>query len=123
MSIILKPKKHETIYQILNECIKLAQKKSKTRSNWLGKVIHWELFRQSAGVGAREYTDCFSAEGVTSHNECPRYDTEQCDGEALGNAEYPFIAIALRSTLTGVVAPDRVLSVGQIELNCVLMLN
>ena len=39
-------------------------------------------------------------------NECPRYDTKQPDGDdtkqpagALGNAEYPFIAIAPRSTL------------------------
>ena len=37
---------------------------------------------------------------------------------ALGNAEYPFVAIAPR-----VVAPDWVLSIGQIELNGVLMLN
>ena len=42
---------------------------------------------------------------------------------ALGNAKCPFIAIALRSTLTGVVIPDRLLSMGQIELNPVLMLN
>ena len=34
----------------------------------------------------------------------------------MGKAEYPFIAIAPR-----VVAPDSVLSMGQIELNCVLM--
>ena len=32
--------------------------------------------------------------------------------------EYPFIASALRSTL----APNRVLSMGQIEINCVLMM-
>ena len=37
---------------------------------------------------------------------------------ALGNAEYPFIAIA-----PGGVAPARVLSMGQIERNCVLMVN
>ena len=38
-------------------------------------------------------------------NEYPGYDTKQSDGEVpvmlelLGNAEHPFIAIALRSTL------------------------
>ena len=78
---------------------------------------------------AVEYTHCFSAEGVrppTKKNECPRYNTKQSDVEVLimlelwGNAEYPFITITPRSTL---VAPDRVLSMGQIELNCVLMLN
>ena len=42
---------------------------------------------------------------------------------ALGNAEYSFIAIAPWSTSAGVVIPDRVLSMGQIELNCELMLN
>ena len=42
---------------------------------------------------------------------------------ALGMAEYPFIAIAPGSTLVRVETPDRVLSVGQIELNCVRMLN
>ena len=31
--------------------------------------------------------------------ECPRYDIKQSDGEALGNVEYPFIAIVPRSTL------------------------
>ena len=32
---------------------------------------------------------------------------------ALGNAEYPFIAIISRSTLTGMVDPDRVVSMDQ----------
>ena len=39
---------------------------------------------------------------------------------SFGNVEYPFIAIAPRSTL---VTPDRVLSMSQIELNSVLMLS
>ena len=59
------------------------------------------LVAQSAG--AVEYTDCFPAERLDPHNECPGYDTKQSDGEdpagALGNAEYPFIAIAPRSIL------------------------
>ena len=42
---------------------------------------------------------------------------------ALGNAEYFFIAIAPKSTLAWSVSTWRVLSLGQIELNCVLMLN
>ena len=40
------------------------------------------------------------------------------DAGALENVDYPFIAIAPRSTGLG-----RALSMGQIELNCVLMLN
>ena len=37
--------------------------------------------------------------------------------------QYPFIFITPGSTLAGVVTSDRVLFMGQIELNCVLMLN
>ena len=56
-------------------------------------------------------------------NECPDYGAKQSDGqvpvmlELWGNTEYPFIVIAPRFTLTGVVAPDRVLSIDQIVLN------
>ena len=75
-------------------------------------------------AGAVEHTDCFSAEGEDSPNECPRYDTKQSDGEIpvmlelCGMQSTPYIAFA-----PDVVAPDRVLSMGQIELNCVLWLN
>ena len=54
---------------------------------------------------AAEYTNCMSVEGLDFPKECPRYDTKQSDGmasvmrEVLGNAEYPFIAIASGSTL------------------------
>ena len=76
-----------------------------------------------------EYTDCFSAKGLDSSNECSGYSTKQSDGKALlmlepwRNAECLFIAIAPWFTQAGVEAPDWVLSIGQIELNCVLMLN
>ena len=33
----------ETINQIISECSKLAQKESKTKHDWVGKVIHWEM--------------------------------------------------------------------------------
>ena len=32
-------------------------------------------------AGAVEYTDCTSAEGEDPHNECPKYDSKQFDGE------------------------------------------
>ena len=32
-------------------------------------------------AGAVEYTDCISAEGYVTPNECPGYDTKQSDGE------------------------------------------
>ena len=67
-----------------------------------GCRIHWLLF-------------CW---GKTSPNRCPGEDTKQSDGEVW----------RMRSTLQiklwpEVVAPDRVLSMGKIELNYVLMLN
>ena len=33
----------ETINHIISECRKLAQKEYKTRRDWVGKVIHWEM--------------------------------------------------------------------------------
>ena len=33
----------ETINHIISECSKLAQKGYKTRYDWVGKVIHWEM--------------------------------------------------------------------------------
>ena len=56
-------------------------------------------------AGAVEYTDCISAKEYDPPTECPRYDIKQFDDEApvmlgaLGNAEYPFVAIAPRSLL------------------------
>ena len=53
--------------------------------------------------------------------ECPRYVTKQSDGEVSVMLEL----WGMRSTplLPGVVVPDRVPSMGQIELNTVLILN
>ena len=60
---------------------------------------------------------------------CPRYDTKQSDGKAPIMLEFggmqstPLLPLLLGPLWPEVVAPDRVLSMGQIELNCVLMLN
>ena len=77
---------------------------------------------------AVEYTDCASAEGQP-HNESPEYDTKQSDGEVPVMLEL----WGMRSTRSlpllpdplwpRMVAPDRSLSMGWIELNCILMLN
>ena len=90
-------------------------------------ILHVTYFAQSAGTV--EYTDCFSVKGLDPTNECPRYDTKQSDGQILVLQKL----WGMRSTtslpsLPGPlwpeeVTPDRVLSMGQIELNCVLMLN
>ena len=34
------------INHIISECNKLAQREYKTRHDWVGKVIHWELFKK-----------------------------------------------------------------------------
>ena len=65
----------------------------------------------------------------TPSNECPAYDTKQYDGEAsvmLALWEIrstPSMPSLLSPLRPGVVAPDWVLPMCQIELNCVLMLN
>ena len=72
-------------------------------------------------TGAVEYTDCISPEELDFPNECPENDIKQSDGEA------PVLELwGMRSTSSlpsflgppwpGVVAPDRVLSMDQIEL-------
>ena len=86
-----------------------------------------DFVAQSAG--AAKYTNCISAEGKTPSNKCPEYDTKQSDGEApvmleLWGMQSPPSLPSLPGPLwPRVVASDRVLSMGQIELNCVFMLN
>ena len=55
---------------------------------------------------------------IIINNECPSDDIKQSHGEvrALRNVEYPFINIALRSTVDAVVTPDSFLSISQMEL-------
>ena len=36
----------ETINHIISECSKLAQKDYKTRHDWVGKLIHWEMCKK-----------------------------------------------------------------------------
>ena len=36
----------ETINHMISECSKLAQKEYKTRHDWIGKVIHWEMCKK-----------------------------------------------------------------------------
>ena len=56
-------------------------------------------------------------------NECPGYDAKQSDGEVPGMLELwgmqiiPLLPLLPGPLLPEVVAPDRVLSMGQVELN------
>ena len=82
-------------------------------------------------TGAVEYTDCNSTEGgkPPRSNKCSGYDTKQSDGEVpvileLWEMRSTFSLPLLPGQLwPGVVAPDRILSIGQLELNCILKLN
>ena len=38
--------RNETINHIISKCCKLAQKEYKTRHDWVGKEIHWELCKK-----------------------------------------------------------------------------
>ena len=65
---------------------------------------------------------------LISSNECPGYDTKHYDGEApvilelLRMQSTPLLPSLLGPLWSGVVAPGRVLSIGQIELNSVITL-
>ena len=76
-----------------------------------------------------EYTERISAEEKGSLNECLGYDTKHSDGEApvtlelWGMQNTPSMTSLPCPLWPRVVTPDRALSMGQIELNYVLMLN
>ena len=72
-------------------------------------------------TGAVEYTHRIPK---TPSNECPIYDTKYSNGEFPVMRELWGMLPSLPGPVwAGVVAPDRVLAMGQIELNWVLMLN
>ena len=67
---------------------------------------------------AVEYTNCFLVRGITPTNKCSGYDTKHSDARALRNGESPSLPALPGPLWSGVVASDRALSMGQIELNC-----
>ena len=76
-----------------------------------------------------EYTDRISSERWDFPDECRLYDTQQSDCEVLVMLELlemqstPLLPSLPCSVWLWVIVPDKVLSIGQIGLNCVLMLN
>ena len=80
-------------------------------------------------AGAAEYTDCISTEGEFFSNECPGYSTKKSDGEVPVVLKLwemwstPSLPSLPGPLWPGVVAPDRVQSKSQIELNCILIQN
>ena len=92
---------------------------------WRERNKYW--MTQSAG--AAEYTNCISVEWLYFPKKFPGYDTKQSGGEALvmlelwGMQSTLLIQLLPDPLWPRVEALDRVLSMGQIELNCVFMLN
>ena len=90
-------------------------------------------------LGLYNTPTAFLQRGKTPFNECPVYDTKQSDGEVTvmlelwGMPSTPLRPLLPGQLWPGVVAPDKALSMGQIEhnwesllflqWNCVLMLN
>ena len=78
--------------------------------------------RIDQSAGAAKYTDCISAKRQNSQNECLGYDTKQFDDETpvmleLWGMQSTSLLLLLPGPLRpGMVAPERVLSMGQIEL-------
>ena len=92
---------------------------SRGRRKWKSEPLGRHLYSDNKRtiLSGPEYTDCI-------------YDTKQLDGEASVMPDLwetlstPSSTSLLSPLWVGVVAPDRVLSLGQILLlNCVLMLN
>ena len=85
----------------------------------------------SGAVEAIEYTYCISAEGKEPPllNECHAYDTKQSDYEVpvmvklWGMWSTPSLPSLPGPLWPGMITPERILYIGQIELYCVLMLN
>ena len=76
-------------------------------------------------AGVVEYTDYTSAEGENPPNESPGYDTKQSDGEAPVLELWEMRRTTSLPLLPGplwvrMVAPDRALSMGWIELTAYL---
>ena len=73
-----------------------------------------------------EYLKPFSY--VKTNELCPGYNAQPSDGETpvlelWGMCSTPSLPFFPSPLWPGVVAPDRILSMGQIELNCILFLN
>ena len=81
-----------------------------------------KIFNSPVGLGCRIRRLRLWRDAKTcSANECPRYDTKQSDGEALVLELYGLSSTPLLPLLPGpfwsrMVVPDRVLSMGQIEM-------
>ena len=93
-----------------------------------GITVTFMLNSRPVGLGCRIH-QLHLCRGVPPSTECPRYDIKPSDGEVpvileLSEMQSTFSLPSLPGPpWPGGVSPDRVLSTGQIELNCTFMLN
>ena len=84
----------------------------------------WNKKELAQSVVSADYTNCISAERSDSPNECPVMTLNNLDGEIPATLELwgmwstPSLSLLPSPLGFGVVAPNRVLSISQIELNC-----
>ena len=108
--------------------IRLSNSYTNENLKWFMIEIAISLKYLAKSAGAAEYTNCISAEGKDSSNECPQYNTKQSDGQDPVMLElWRVRSTPLLPSLPGqlwpvLIAPDRVLSMGQHEINCALMI-
>ena len=93
---------------------------------YISKVLH--IYPCPVGWGCRIHR-LHLCRGYNRFNECPRYNTRQSGGEfpvmleLWGMRSTPSLPLLPDPLWPRMVASGRVLSIGQIELNCRLMLN
>ena len=97
--------------------------------HYLSAWINSNIYFLPSGLGLKNIPTVSLQKDKNSPNEFPGYVTKQSDGkvpwmlELWGMGSAPSLSLLPGSLRPGVVAPDRVLSMGQIELNCVFMQN
>ena len=96
---------------------------------WPSSNLQPQELRSQLGLQNTPTAPLQRAKTSPPFNECPGYDTEQSDGEVpvmlelCGMQSTSSLPLLPGPLWLGVVAPDRVLSIGQIELKCLLMWN
>ncbi len=99
------------------------------RNAKLFKQIEHSGIRMPSRLGLKNTLTASLQRGNPPTNKCPGYDTKQSDGEVpvmlelWGMWSTPSLPLFPGAHWPGVVEPDRALSMSQIEVNCVLMLN
>ena len=61
----------KTINHIISKYSKLAQKEYKTRYNWVGKVIHWELCKKFKFDHTNKWYMCNLASVLENETQTP----------------------------------------------------